>query len=586
MALSTSNAIEVLLAHYHARLLANPSIVARLETLGLATETMVTTLHMGFVDRTALRTLAAPGAPHSLAIREEWCKAGFFSASGHEYLRGCVVVPIADTGRVVAFQLQPQATLRVTPHHAIHGCSVFSIDLRPSDSEIACASSPLDALSLARYGCGRVISLGSDSGLDEGALHEFQSAVRATAPLPLRVIAGETGRGRALIATVIALANEQGRRIRVTVLHAGCRVADLTRLVGDCGTRARLAGGVPSQVIDAPRASPATTSPRSTRDAARQPWHALGGTMAKALREYISYVASNGRRSDEVTRCIRALELFRQRFHEDGSIDTKAVTGTALAAFQRDLLEGSIVGRGPPSRNACVRVIATVHRFIEWALREQHLVRDPRHGVAAVRGTKTPPPPVLTEGEVDRVLRLTAGRTPAGVRDRAMLELFYSCGIRRVELVGLDVQDIDFARGVLCIRRGKGGSTRLVPVGRRAQSWLADYIDSVRVRHITGVDEPALFLTRRGHRITPKMVTGRMKTRLRAAGIAKGGSCHIFRHSVATQMHDRGADLRDLQALLGHASITSTQLYTRVSMQRLLLVHAQTHPGEQMRPAV
>ncbi|MBK7907330.1 MAG: tyrosine-type recombinase/integrase [Gemmatimonadetes bacterium] len=174
-------------------------------------------------------------------------------------------------------------------------------------------------------------------------------------------------------------------------------------------------------------------------------------------------------------------------------------------------------------------------------------------------------------------------RTTAGLRDRAMLEVLYSTGIRRVELVGLDLHDLDESRGVLRVRRvrrGKGGTKRLVPLGRRAQYWVARYVETVRIRHAESAHEPALFLTGRGRRITPKMVTGRMRQCLRTAGIGKAGSCHIFRHSMATLMHDAGADIRDLQALLGHALLTSTQLYTRVSMQRLMEVHARTHPAE------
>ncbi len=144
--------------------------------------------------------------------------------------------------------------------------------------------------------------------------------------------------------------------------------------------------------------------------------------------------------------------------------------------------------------------------------------------------------------------------------------------------VGAPVRQL--GRGVLAVRRGKGGTTPLVPLGRQARHWVDRYIETARVRHLTSAEEPALLLTRRGRRITAKMVTGRMRRCLQSAGITKAGSCHIFRHSVATLMHNRGADIRDLQALLAHALLTSTQLYTRVSMQRLLAVHARTHPAE------
>jgi integrase/recombinase XerD len=187
---------------------------------------------------------------------------------------------------------------------------------------------------------------------------------------------------------------------------------------------------------------------------------------------------------------------------------------------------------------------------------------------------------VLAADEVERALAGIATATPTGLRDRTMLELLYSTGVRRGELAGLDVGDVDFARCVLRVRRGKGGRSRVVPLGRRAATWLHRYLDDGRPRALRRADEPALFLSRRGVRIGVKMVTARMHACLRRAGLTKGGSCHIVRHSVATLMHEAGADIRDLQVLLGHALLTSTQLYTRVSLQHLQAVHRRTHPTE------
>jgi integrase/recombinase XerD len=161
-----------------------------------------------------------------------------------------------------------------------------------------------------------------------------------------------------------------------------------------------------------------------------------------------------------------------------------------------------------------------------------------------------------------------------------MAELLYSTGIRRGELVGLDVGDVDFERRAITVRCGKGRRSRMVPVGHRALEWLARYVSTARRQQLRHVTEVALFLSRGGMRISEKTVTTRMRARLVAAGITKRGSCHVFRHSAATLMHDAGADIRDLQALLGHALLTSTQLYTRVSVARLHEVHARTHPAE------
>ncbi|MBX3174978.1 MAG: tyrosine-type recombinase/integrase [Gemmatimonadaceae bacterium] len=187
---------------------------------------------------------------------------------------------------------------------------------------------------------------------------------------------------------------------------------------------------------------------------------------------------------------------------------------------------------------------------------------------------------VLTSSEVDRALNGIRTQTAIGVRDRAMLELLHATAMRRGELAGLDVGDVDLDRALVRIRRGKGGRSRIVPLGRRAAAWVRHYIDRARLIALKDVRQPALFLSRRGRRVGVKTVTARMHACLRRAGVAKGGSCHIIRHSVATLMHEAGADIRDLQALLGHSLLTSTQLYTRVSMQHLQAVHRRTHPSE------
>jgi integrase/recombinase XerD len=223
--------------------------------------------------------------------------------------------------------------------------------------------------------------------------------------------------------------------------------------------------------------------------------------------------------------------------------------------------------------------VAALRVFLRWAFTSGRTGHDLSGVLANVRRPVTVPPRVLSAHEIERTLAAVPVRRPAGLRDRAMLELLYATGIRRGELAGIDVSDVQASVGVLRVRRGKGGTARLVPLSPRAAAWIQRYLDDVRPRHLRDLREPALFVSRRGRRLTPKEITGRMHACWAAAGLPQAGSCHVMRHSVATLMHDRGADIRDLQALLGHAVLTSTQLYTRVSMQRLQEVHRRTHPG-------
>lgn len=152
-----------------------------------------------------------------------------------------------------------------------------------------------------------------------------------------------------------------------------------------------------------------------------------------------------------------------------------------------------------------------------------------------------------------------------------------------MELVGLDLIDLDPERGVIFVREGKGKKDRLVPIGERAIRWTERYLDQVRHRLVHTRDHRALFVSARGTRIRPTRLTERLHRYLVHAGIEKPGSCHVWRHTAATLMHDGGADIRDVQEMLGHAQLSTTQIYTRVSIERLKAVHAKTHPAHLSR---
>lgn len=165
------------------------------------------------------------------------------------------------------------------------------------------------------------------------------------------------------------------------------------------------------------------------------------------------------------------------------------------------------------------------------------------------------------------------------------MEVLYSTGMRRMELTGLDVGDLDAERGTTFVRGGKGDRDRMVPIGDRAIEWVRRYRTRLEaemiVRSISSRSK-ALFLNARWRRIRPSKLTERMHRHIVAAGIAKPGSVHVFRHTMATLMHDAGADIRDLQEILGHSQLSTTEMYTHVSIGRLKEVHSRTHPAAQL----
>jgi len=181
------------------------------------------------------------------------------------------------------------------------------------------------------------------------------------------------------------------------------------------------------------------------------------------------------------------------------------------------------------------------------------------------------------------VLAVPDIKTMIGIRDRAMLETLYSTGMRRMELIGLKLFDIDPERGTVMIRQGKGKKDRMVPIGVRALAWIAKYRDDVRPEFASGADDGTLFLTTLGEAFMPNRLTQLARGYVDAADIGKGGACHLFRHTMATLMLENGADIRFIQAMLGHADLSTTQIYTQVSIRTLKEIHTATHPG---RPIV
>lgn len=187
-------------------------------------------------------------------------------------------------------------------------------------------------------------------------------------------------------------------------------------------------------------------------------------------------------------------------------------------------------------------------------------------------------PKALAEREVEALLRAPDAATPLGLRDRAMLELMYASGVRVSELVGLPLGGLNRRQGVLRVT-GKGGKERLVPVGEEALDWIERYLDESRPLQARGRLAEALFLSNRGAGMSRQMFWTLVKRHARRVGIdAKRISPHVLRHSFATHLLNHGADLRSLQMLLGHSSLSTTQIYTLVAREGLKRLHAAHHP--------
>jgi len=267
----------------------------------------------------------------------------------------------------------------------------------------------------------------------------------------------------------------------------------------------------------------------------------------------------------------RDLRLFA------GWLEARRPQRDGLLAVQPDDLAAYFAERHPESRPSTAnRRLSVLKRFYQLALRQQKIQQDPCLKMASAR-QPTRFVHTLTESQVEALLAAPDVGTPLGLRERTMLELMYASGLRVSELVALKLVEVSLNDGVLRIT-GKGSKTRLVPFGQEARGWLERYLKDARGIILNGQVDDALFVTGRGGPMTRQMFWILIKKHAQKAGIQAPLSPHTLRHAFATHLLNHGADLRVVQLLLGHADISTTQIYTHVARERLKHLHAQHHP--------
>ena len=258
--------------------------------------------------------------------------------------------------------------------------------------------------------------------------------------------------------------------------------------------------------------------------------------------------------------------------------DPRQVTKPMIERYQRSLFyyrkrNGHPMGFGRQNSLLCA-----VKRWFKWLTQENYVPSNPASEVQSVRAPHKLPEKVLSVEEVNHVLYSVDAGDLEGLRNRAMLEVLYSTGIRRTELSNLLIGDIDAERGSLFVRQGKGRKDRCVPISERALAWVQRYVEESRPRLLVDVLEQGLFLSQYGQPMTSSYLGHLVKGILVDAGIERTGSCHLFRHAMATHMLENGAELRYIQAILGHESINTTTIYTHLSIEKLKQVHRNTLP--------
>ena len=275
------------------------------------------------------------------------------------------------------------------------------------------------------------------------------------------------------------------------------------------------------------------------------------------------------------------LEAYRSDLQQLGEFLDRRGTG-ALEADHADLtawideLAAGRDGRPPAAATTLQRKVACLRSFYRHLRREEILDRDPTADLRAPRRTPRLPK-VLTRDEVARLLAQPSGREPSGLRDRALLETMYACGLRASEAVSLELGELDLEAGMLRTH-GKGAKERLVPVGSGARTALGEWLASGRQALVGDRDERRVFVNLRGGGLTRQGLYKIVRRHARAAGLDDRMSPHTLRHTFATHLLAGGCDLRSLQEMLGHADIATTQVYTHLSADRLRDVYFSAHP--------
>jgi len=272
--------------------------------------------------------------------------------------------------------------------------------------------------------------------------------------------------------------------------------------------------------------------------------------------------------------------FFLDWAYERGLTEPVEVTRTVLETYQRHVFHYRKKSGEPLSFTGQHDRIVPLRVWFKWMARHHHILHNPASELELPRLGMRLPKAVLTAHEAEQVIEQSNVHDILGLRDRAILETLYSTGMRRLELVNLTLWDLDLERGAVTIRQGKGKKDRMIPIGDRAAAWVRKYLEEARPQLAMEPDDKVVFLSNAGEPFSLDYLTEMVRGYVEKSGVGKPGACHLFRHTMATLMLEGGADIRFIQAMLGHADLKTTQIYTHVAIRQLQEIHRATHPAK------
>jgi integrase/recombinase XerD len=310
-----------------------------------------------------------------------------------------------------------------------------------------------------------------------------------------------------------------------------------------------------------------------------------GPTLAALTDEYLEHQRVLNRTPAAIHSRANELKPFLSWTEERGLFYADRITRSILESYQRWTWAYRKKNGRPLGISSQRGRLGGVMSLFAWLCKRHVLEANPASEIELPRPEKHLTIEALSIREVETVLSQPNIGDPLGIRDRAILELFYSTGIRRSEMVRLDVSDLNREKRLLRIRQGKGRKDRVVPVGLRCLRWVEKYLEDVRPLLMVRADERALFLSGYGEPFSPDVLGRKVVEYIAKAEIGRRGGAHLLRHTCATHLLEGGADIRYIQQLLGHEKLETTAIYTEVSIVQLQAVHARCHPAERHRDA-
>jgi integrase/recombinase XerD len=306
-------------------------------------------------------------------------------------------------------------------------------------------------------------------------------------------------------------------------------------------------------------------------------------SIAAHTVDYLEWIRARNFSERTVAARIQMLRAFASWCADRGVTRSAEVTRPILERYQRWLFHYRKADGRPLTFHTQQIRLVSIRAFFKHLARQNRILSNPASDLDLPRRERRLPHDSLSPQEAERVLVQPDVTKPLGLRDRAILETFYSTGLRRMELAGLSLYDLDAEHGTLTIRQGKGKKDRVVPIGERAVAWIEKYRNEARPQLASGPDHGFLFLNELGESMGLDWLSITVRRYVEKARVGKTGSCHLFRHTLATVMLEGGADVRYIQEMLGHERLDTTQVYTQVSIRALKAIHNATHPAARLR---